>query len=414
MKIRNALLAALSASAMLGLSAFANADVTIIGALSNFDCPNNTPEPCDEFEIEFEGPHSSDIYGFWGNFNYGMPTMVPNAAGTGVLITYKRLGRITNPGAIEHFGVHMTNFGLITNRIFRWKHNGVVVNSGAGSPPVVIPTVVVNPPITPVEPPELVETIENETPDQVIWVRRFKVRVPREVALGELMPNDPLILSATPIGLEMEKIEPGEQLVETERLESNDPEESFVYVVETYNDIATWNSITQSWNHVAGTTLLSRAMNAQVVQNNTCSDLPSITQQPQNIIGLVDGRASITVAATGPATGGVLNYSWRKEGIDMPGEDGPELTIDPLTLADSGQYQCVVSNACGEVISIAATLTVTECRADYDQSGTVQVSDIFDFLNDWFRARNGADFNRNGHVEIQDVFDFLNAWFTGC
>ena len=196
MVLRIGFLAAVCSMATLGLSAPANADVTIIGALSNFDCPNNTPEPCDEFEIEFEGPHCSDIYGFWGNYNYGLPTMVLKPSGTGVIITYKRLGRITQPGVIEHFGVHMTNFGLITSRVFRWKHNGVVINSGAGSPPVVIPSVVVIPPPTPAEPPELVETIENESPDEVIWVRRFKVRVSREVALGELMPNDPLILSA--------------------------------------------------------------------------------------------------------------------------------------------------------------------------------------------------------------------------
>jgi hypothetical protein len=25
-----------------------------------------------------------------------------------------------------------------------------------------------------------------------------------------------------------------------------------------------------------------------------------------------------------------------------------------------------------------------------------------------------ANFNRNATLEIQDIFDFLNAWFAGC
>ena len=155
-------------------------------------------------------------------------------------------------------------------------------------------------------------------------------------------------------------------------------------------------------------------MNAQVVQSTTCSDLPTVTVEPMNAVGPLDGGVLLIVAATGPAIGGNLNYQWRKEGVDLNGEDQPELNLDPLRLTDAGQYTCVISNDCGETSTIAATVTVTVCRADYDESGRVDITDIFDFLNDWFRARVTTDFNQNSSVEIQDIFMFLNAWFAGC
>jgi hypothetical protein len=52
------------------------------------------------------------------------------------------------------------------------------------------------------------------------------------------------------------------------------------------------------------------------------------------------------------------------------------------------------------------------CRCDWNSSGTLEVQDIFDFLNDWFGG-NG-DFNGDGTAAVQDIFDFLNCWFAAC
>ena len=61
-----------------------------------------------------------------------------------------------------------------------------------------------------------------------------------------------------------------------------------------------------------------------------------------------------------------------------------------------------------------------DCRGDYDHSGTVTVSDLFDFLDRWFiefgltdeDQELTADFTDNGVVAVDDLFGFLDAWFA--
>ena len=52
------------------------------------------------------------------------------------------------------------------------------------------------------------------------------------------------------------------------------------------------------------------------------------------------------------------------------------------------------------------------CRCDWNQNGTIEVQDIFDFLGGWFTL-NG-DFNADGTTTVQDIFDFLTCWFGNC
>ena len=51
---------------------------------------------------------------------------------------------------------------------------------------------------------------------------------------------------------------------------------------------------------------------------------------------------------------------------------------------------------------------------DFNNSGTVTVQDLFDYLAAWFAASPSADFNGSGTVTVQDLFDFLAAFFAGC
>lgn len=55
------------------------------------------------------------------------------------------------------------------------------------------------------------------------------------------------------------------------------------------------------------------------------------------------------------------------------------------------------------------------CKADFNQSGTITVQDVFDFLAAWFVGSIAADFSGNGAgtPTVQSVFDFLAAWFAG-
>ncbi len=54
------------------------------------------------------------------------------------------------------------------------------------------------------------------------------------------------------------------------------------------------------------------------------------------------------------------------------------------------------------------------CPADFNNSGSVTVQDIFDFLAAYFAGDPSADFNNSGSVTVQDIFDFLAAYFAGC
>jgi hypothetical protein len=53
------------------------------------------------------------------------------------------------------------------------------------------------------------------------------------------------------------------------------------------------------------------------------------------------------------------------------------------------------------------------CPQDHNQSGSVSVQDIFDFLSDYFAGSPQADYNFSGTVSVQDIFDFLSGYFSG-
>ncbi len=61
--------------------------------------------------------------------------------------------------------------------------------------------------------------------------------------------------------------------------------------------------------------------------------------------------------------------------------------------------------------------TVTPCCfANYNHNTTVEVQDIFDFLNDWFAGTKIAipsGDGDSGTLSVQNIFDFLNVWFAG-
>ena len=55
------------------------------------------------------------------------------------------------------------------------------------------------------------------------------------------------------------------------------------------------------------------------------------------------------------------------------------------------------------------------CPADFNDSGTTDVPDIFAFLSLWFVNDPRADFDGSGlPVAVPDIFAFLAAWFVGC
>ncbi len=77
-----------------------------------------------------------------------------------------------------------------------------------------------------------------------------------------------------------------------------------------------------------------------------------------------------------------------------------------------GGYTNVSGSASGHgVLNISCHIS---CPADFNQNGTLNVQDIFDFLGAWFAADPRANFNGVNGLSVQDIFDFLGAWFAGC
>jgi agmatine/peptidylarginine deiminase len=54
------------------------------------------------------------------------------------------------------------------------------------------------------------------------------------------------------------------------------------------------------------------------------------------------------------------------------------------------------------------------CRADFNNSLTLTVQDIFDFLAAYFAGDARADLNDSGNITVQDIFDFLAEYFAAC
>ncbi len=53
------------------------------------------------------------------------------------------------------------------------------------------------------------------------------------------------------------------------------------------------------------------------------------------------------------------------------------------------------------------------CPADFDADGTLDVPDIFAFLNAWFEGHAAAQ-TFGGAAGVPAIFAFLSAWFAGC
>ena len=87
----------------------------------------------------------------------------------------------------------------------------------------------------------------------------------------------------------------------------------------------------------------------------TINTSPMITVPPAAQAACTGGSATFSVTATG----GSLNYQWRKNTVNVMGATSSSLVLSGVVAGDAGSYDCVVSNACGSVTSAAAALTIS-------------------------------------------------------
>jgi hypothetical protein len=82
---------------------------------------------------------------------------------------------------------------------------------------------------------------------------------------------------------------------------------------------------------------------------------PVIAVQPADVNVVAGTAPSFAVMAGGES----LTYQWMRNGVDIAGAQGPELTLPPATMADDGAVFSVrVANAAGTVTSAGARLVV--------------------------------------------------------
>lgn len=134
------------------------------------------------------------------------------------------------------------------------------------------------------------------------------------------------------------------------------------------------------------------------------------------------GNVTFAVSATG---GGSLAFQWRKDGVPVSdgvggaggagtvsGATTATLTITNVSADDAGEFDCVVTGACGDLASNTATLAITTpCDANCD--GQINGLYLQPFVDQLISALPAGcspcvgDTNGDAAVDELDVVDFV-------
>ena len=110
--------------------------------------------------------------------------------------------------------------------------------------------------------------------------------------------------------------------------------------------------------HQASTNNTDGAFDLELVGQLTPCAPPGITAQPQSQTNCVGSRITFCVGASGTAP---LSYQWRRGGAPIGGANGSCYTIPSAQVSDTGSYDVLVSNACGQSSSVTVVLVITQC-----------------------------------------------------
>jgi len=145
---------------------------------------------------------------------------------------------------------------------------------------------------------------------------------------------------------------------------------------------------------------------------------PFFRAAPWNRSVGVGSRLSLKVATGGQEP---MTFAWTRDGVPMAdggavsGATTRELIIDPVMMSDSGQYECIATNACGSIPSGPTLVRVcaTLANGDVNADGHVDGLDIPPFIEMWTSPSTPAadcavDLTHNGVRDPDDI-----AWFIG-
>jgi len=122
----------------------------------------------------------------------------------------------------------------------------------------------------------------------------------------------------------------------------------------TYNIASATSANAGSYDVVITSSCGSITSNAATLTVNPAT---AITTQPANQSASAGQSATFSVTASGAS----LKYQWRKNGAAIGGATGSSYTIASVAAADAGNYDVVVTGACGPAVtSNSAVLTVNQ------------------------------------------------------
>ena len=119
---------------------------------------------------------------------------------------------------------------------------------------------------------------------------------------------------------------------------------------------------------------------------NALESVPAVVVSPISRTVPLGESATLSVEASGQ----LLSYQWRKNGANLPGGTGMSLALGPVTQADIGRYDVVVSNFSGSITSAAAIVSVTSGtptvvgrhganRRSYRPGGSVTINNLVSY-----------------------------------
>lgn len=118
-----------------------------------------------------------------------------------------------------------------------------------------------------------------------------------------------------------------------------------------------------------------------------------------------------------------LNLEWRRNGARLT--DGPTgtgsfiggsgtfgLSVQNLGPADAGDYQLLVTSACGDVSTGVVRLEI--CPPDLNCDGGADFNDFLQFMNLFNAGNLRVDFDGSGSIDFNDLLAYLNLYVPGC
>lgn len=298
-------------------AASAQTNLRIYGALSNFDCYNDSPDDCDGFEIEIEGLHKEDVIHTWDYSSLGAPTVTDSFynGGPSALIRYKSATSVVHPNGVTHFGVTLATF-VDPGKIHRsWLSKTPFV------PPIPVPLlshrsqVVISGNKTMVR-----DVLTNDELDNGLtyWILPYVNVVHREVTLDELMSDNPLITGSRPLGdgsngKKPIQLDPGDAWFDDDGA-GDGLGQSVAYTYEVYRDIVGYVNGEQT--HRPGA-LIGKIMDASLA-SSAVPAAPDFSLSNQGVYGGAKDYGTVTIDALAGGSGAFVNLSSDNAAAEVP------------------------------------------------------------------------------------------------